>query len=129
QIALVEGVGVDDERGAGREIADVGLQRRRVHRHQHAGRIAGREDVVVGDVDLEGRDARQRARGGTDLCGEVGQGGEVVAEYRAHAGKAVAGELHAVAGVTGEADDDPVELLQRVLRSSRVGHDFRGLSG
>ncbi len=38
------------------------------------------------------------------------------------AGEAVAGELHAVAGVAGEADDDAVELDGAGLTLGRVGH-------
>ena len=72
--------------------------------------------------DLEGRDAGQGAGRGADLGREVRQRGQVVAEQRAGAGEAVAGELHAVAGVAGEADDDPVELLRRAMRSRGVGH-------
>ena len=44
-------------------------------------------------------------------AGKSGSVSEVVAEQRAGAGEPVAGELHAVAGVAGEADDDPIEAL------------------
>jgi hypothetical protein len=44
-----------------------------------------------------------------DLRREVGHGRQVVAEAGGHAREAVTGELHAVARVTGEADDDPVD--------------------
>jgi hypothetical protein len=37
------------------------------------GRVAGGEDVVVGDVDLEGRDPGQGAGRGPDLGREVGK--------------------------------------------------------
>ena len=55
-------------------------------------------------------------------AGKSGSVRQVVAEQRAHAGEAVAGELHAVAGVAGEADDDPVELLGASARCGCVGH-------
>ena len=74
----------------------------------------GREDVVVGEVDLEPRDARQRAGRRADLGRKVGERREVVPEDRGLAREAVAGELHAVARVAGEADDDPFELLDRL---------------
>ncbi len=93
------------------EPVQVGLERRRIHRHQHVRLVAGRGDVVVGDVDLEGRHAGQRPGRGPDLRGEVGQRGQVVAEHGAGAREAVAGELHAITGVAGEADDDAVEAL------------------
>ena len=82
------------------------LQRGRVHRHEHVRHVARREDVEVGDVDLEARHAGDRAGRGADLGREVRQRRQVVAEGGAHVGEAVAGELHAVAGVAGEADDD-----------------------
>ena len=66
---------------------------------------------MVGEVDLEAGDAGQRAGGRADLGREVRQRREVVAEERRLACEAAAGELHTVAGVAREADDDPVELL------------------
>ena len=59
----------------------------------------------------------RRAGRGADLGGEVGEGGQVVAQQGAARGETVAGELHAVAGVAGEAHDDLVQLLCCVLRS------------
>ena len=57
----------------------LALQRRRVHGHQHVGRVARGRDVVVRDVDLEGRHAGQGPGRGPDLGREVREGGEVVA--------------------------------------------------
>jgi len=111
QVALGEVVGVHDDRRALGQVGQVGLERRRVHRHQHVRRVAGGEDVVVGEVHLERRDTRDRALGGADLGGEVGQRHQVVAERRRLLGEPVAGELHAVTGVAREPDDHPVELL------------------
>ena len=106
EVAVVELVGVDDDDAAGLEVAEVGLERRRVHRHQHVGRVAGGVDVVVGDADLEAGDAGQGAGGGADLGREVGERREVVADQRRGVGELGPGQLHAVAGVAGEADDD-----------------------
>ena len=76
-----------------------------------SGAVARSEDVVVGEVDLEAGDAGQRAGGRADLGGKVGKRREVVAEERGLAREAAAGQLHAVAGVAGEADDDVLQLL------------------
>ena len=111
QRARGELVGVDDDRAAARDVLEVRLQRRRVHRHQHVRRVAGGEDVVVGEVQLERGHAGQGPGGGPDLGGEVGQRRQVVAERRGLGGEPVTGELHPVAGVAGETDDDPVDLL------------------
>ena len=111
QVALGELVGVGDDHAAARQVADVGLQRRRVHRDEHVGPVARGEDVVVGDLDLEGRDAGQRALRGADLGGIIRLGRQVVAEKRGLRGEPVTGQLHAVAGVTGEADDDFFQAL------------------
>ena len=80
QVAGGEVVGVDDDRGALVQVAEVGLERCRVHRDQHVGRVTGGQDVVVGEVDLERRHAREGALRGADLGGEVRQGDQVVAE-------------------------------------------------
>jgi hypothetical protein len=111
QVALVEGVGVEDDRGTRGHAADLAAERRGVHGHQHVGGVPRRGDVVVRDVDLEGGDARERARGSADLRGEVGQRRQVVAVERARGREAVPGELHAVTGVTREADDHAVDDL------------------
>jgi len=114
QVSLGERVLVDDQRRAARQVAEVRLQRRGVHCHEHVRRVARRQDVVVGEVDLEAGDARQRARGSPDLSGEIRKGREVVPEHGGLAGEAPAGQLHAVAGVAREADDDAVDLLDRL---------------
>ena len=111
EVALGEGVAVDDQRAALGQVAQVRPQRRRVHRHEHVGRVAGREDVVVGEVELEARDAGQRAGRRADLGREVRQRRDVVADERRLAREAAAGQLHAVAGVAGEADGHLLELL------------------
>ena len=122
EVALRERVLVDDDRRAAVELREVGLQRRRVHRHQHVRRVAGGQDVARGEVDLERRDARERPGRGADLGREVRQRREVVAEHRGRVGEAAAGELHAVAGVAGEADHDPLALFDR------LAHAFQALS-
>jgi hypothetical protein len=111
EVAVVEGVLVDDQRAAAGKVMQVGLERRRVHRHEHGRAVARSQDVVVGEVELEARDAGQGARRGANLRGEVGQRREVVAHERCLAREAVPGQLHAVAGVAREADDHIVELL------------------
>ena len=75
------------------------------------GHVAGRDDVEVGDVDLEARDAGDRAGRGPDLGRVVGQRRQVVAEGCAHVGEAVPDELHAVTRVAGESDHHPIEHL------------------
>ena len=111
EVALVEGVGVGDERPALREVADVDLERGRVHRDEDARLVAGREDVVVGEVDLEAGHAGKRAGRRADLRREVGERREVVAEDGRLAREAIARELHAVTRVAGEPDHDPFEML------------------
>jgi hypothetical protein len=117
QCALGELVGVDDERPAAADVVQVRLQRCRVHRHEHVRGVARGLDRVVGEVQLEGADAGQRARWGADLGREVRQRRQVVAEGRRLVGEPVSGQLHAVAGVSGEPDDDLVEL------DDGLGHD------
>ena len=69
---------------------------------------------MVGEMDLEAGDARQRARGRADLGREVRQRREVVAHQRRLAREAITCQLHAVAGIAGEPDDDTIELLDRL---------------
>ena len=111
QVAAGEVVAVHDQRGARAHVGQVGLERGRVHRHQHVGGVTGGQDVVVGEVHLERGDARQGALGCADLGREVGQRHQVVAEGSRLLGEPVTRELHPVAGVTREPDDHPIELL------------------
>ena len=121
EVALVERVDVHDEGAAGLEPIEVGLQGGGVHRDEHARGVARSGDLVVGDVDLERRDAGQGAGRSTDLGGKLGERRQVVAEQRARAREPVASELHAVARVAGESDDHPMQLFGQRLFCG-VGH-------
>ena len=111
EVARGELVGVDDDRAAAAELVEVGLECRRVHGDEDVGVVARREHRVVTEVQLEGADAGQRPGWGADLGGEVGEGREVVAELRGLRREPVAGELHAIAGVTGKADHHVIQTL------------------
>ena len=111
EIALGELVGVGDDQPATGKVGDIGLQRCRVHRDKDVGTVARGQDVVVGDLNLERRNAGQCALWGADLGWVIGLGRKVVAEKRRFRGEPVAGELHAVTGVAREPDDDLFKLL------------------
>ena len=64
EVALVERVGVDEDRPPLDQLVDVGPQRGGVHRDQDVGCIAGRRDVVVGELHLERRGRRLGPAGG-----------------------------------------------------------------
>ena len=89
---------------------------------EHVRRVARGDDVVVGDVHLEGRDAGDRAGGRPDLGREVGLGRQVVAEHRRQLREPVADELHPVARVAREPDHDLVERLHSTGRGRLYGH-------
>ena len=125
EVAFLECVLVDDDRAAGLEAVQVGHHRRRVHHDEHVRLVARGGDVVVGDVDLEGRDAVDRPGRGPDLGGEVGHRRQVVAERGANGGESITGQLHSVAGVTSESDDEMIEdsiVVGRARPFDRVGH-------
>ncbi len=111
QVPIGERVGVDDQRSARCQVVQVRPQSGGVHGDEHVRGVAGREDVVVGEVDLEAGHARQRARRRADLGREVGQRREIVAHEGRLAREAPSGELHAVTGVPCETDDHALELL------------------
>ncbi len=115
-----EVAGVDDQRRALGQVAQVGLQRRRVHRHQHVRPVARGQDVVIGEVHLEGRDAGQRAGRGADLGREVRERREVVAEDRRLLREPVTRELHAVARVAGDTDDNLIQLFDVLGHAGRA---------
>ncbi len=122
QVPVGEGIAVDDEDPTRREIVEIRLQGGRVHGDEHVRRVARREDVVVGEMELEARDARKGARRGPDLRRKVRVRGEVVPEHGRLGGEPAAGQLHPVAGVPGEPDHDRIELLDGLRGHRRVLH-------
>ena len=81
----------------------------------------GREDVARGEVDLEGGHAVRGAGRRADLGREVGQRGQVVADHGGRVGEAAAGELHAITGVAGKADDYAILLLEVLFICRAIG--------
>ena len=67
-----EVVGVDDDGATLRQVDEVCLQRGRVHGHQDVRPIAGRQDVVVGEVQLERRDPGRVPAGARISAGKFG---------------------------------------------------------
>ncbi len=114
QVALIEGLVVDDEGAARPQIRQVGLEGRRVHCHEAIGSVPGREDVVIGDLHLEGRDTGKGAGRSADLGRERREGRQIVAEIGGGVSESASGNLHAVTGVTRKANDDLVEDLSVV---------------
>ena len=135
RIGLIAGLGevagaelalVGDDQAAGLQIVDIGLERGRVHRDQHVGRVAGGLDRGRAEIDLEGGDPEGRALRRADLGREIGEGGEIVAGQRGREGELAAGQLHAVAAVAGEADDD---RFRRDIGAGLLGGEKMGGSG
>ena len=111
QVLLRERVTVYDQRAARWQIADIGLEGGRIHRHEDVGLVTGRVDLTRGEADLEAGHAGQAAGRRADFRWEVGQGADVVAKNGSRASELRPGQLHPVAGVAGETDGDPVQLL------------------
>ena len=74
--------------------------------------IAGGANVEVGEMRLKAGHAGDGALRRANLGRKVRQGGEVVAQLGGVGGEPVTGQLHAVAGVAGESDQDPVDLAK-----------------
>ncbi len=119
QILFIELVRVDDDRAAFFEVEEVDLERGGVHRDEDARLVAGRADVLRGKVQLEAGDAGQTSGGGANLGGEIRQRRDVVAEDGGGVGELRARELHAVAGVSGEADGDGLDFLKMFFDGRR----------
>ena len=78
---------------------------------QHVGAVAHRVDPPGAEIDLKGGHAEGRADRGTDFGGEVREGLQSVAGQRGRHGELRAGELDAVAAVTGKAHDGRLDLF------------------
>jgi hypothetical protein len=96
EVALVEGIGVDEEETTGKQVFQVRSQGSRVHRDQDVGLVTRRQDVAVGDLYLERRDPGQRALGCANLRREIREGRQIVAEQCGRRREAGPGQLHSV---------------------------------
>ena len=72
QRAIGEVMRVDDQRSAFGHVGEIGLEGGGVHRDEDVGTIARGQDVVIGEMELEGLDTGQRAGWRADLGLEVG---------------------------------------------------------
>jgi hypothetical protein len=60
----VKAPAVGDDGAAALDVGEIGLQRRRVHGHQHVGSVARGEDLPGGELNLIAGDAEQGASRG-----------------------------------------------------------------
>src|SRR5207245_629065 len=100
-----------DQDAARLQVFEVRLEGCRVHGDQDIQVVTGGEDRKGGEVQLESADARQRPGRGADLGRKVRKGREVIAGERGLGRELHTGDLHAVARVTREPDDDGVAFL------------------
>ena len=131
EVGVAKGRNVDDDHAIGRKIVEVGLERRRIHRDQYVGLVAGGKDFVAGEIDLKAAYAGQGSRRGADLGGKIGQRRDIVACQCRFGGELHPGQLHPVARIAGEANDDVVDLFAPLMSRTAAGKAvrFRGLSG
>ncbi len=111
EVPLDERFRVHDDRPVGTYVLHVRLQPCRIHRHEDVRFVAGGQNVEIGNLHLERRDAGEGPRRSADLGREARECGEVVAECRRGIGELGTRQLHAVTGVTRKANDDFVEFL------------------
>ena len=80
EVALGEGVRVDDDDGAFAQILDVDLERGGVHGHEHIGLVTGGVDLLCAQMDLKAGDAAECSLRRANFGRVVGKGGNVVPE-------------------------------------------------
>ncbi|MCY1171163.1 hypothetical protein D9M73_112660 [compost metagenome] len=124
EVAFAKFAFVGDDQATGLQLANVHLQRRRVHRDQHVGRIASRVHSGRPEIDLEGGDAEQRALRRANFCGEIGEGREIVAGKRGGQRELPPGQLHPIARIARKPDDN--RFSKRVGGGFLGGHFMRG---
>ena len=125
QVALGELISIDNDGPTPWDVGQVRLQRGRVHRDQDVRRVPRCQDDMVGEVELEARDAQQRALRRPDLCREVGKRGDVIAERGGLRGESVPGELHPITRVSCETNDNTVKTLNSLDTHACVSTRFR----
>src|SRR6202040_83462 len=83
-------------------------------------RVPGRVHVVRGKMELITAHPRQSAGGGANLGRKVWKRGDIIAIQRNCVGELAASDLHAVAGVPGEADHCLVDLFSPAFGQRRI---------
>src|SRR5207249_12115343 len=81
------------------------------HGHAHVYFVARGRAVDATEVALDGRYTVRRSGRRADLGGEIGESGEVVSGKGCFHRKARAGDLHPIARISSEADDDGLACL------------------
>ena len=115
-IGIGERLAVHDNDGVGRDVLDIGLQRRRIHRDQHVGLVAGGENFAAREVKLEAAYSGKRALRRSDFSRKVGQCSDIVAGQCRFGRELHPGQLHPIAGVAGKPDNDVIALQMRLVR-------------
>ena len=105
EVLLGKGARIGDDQPAAMHVGQVDLERRGIHGDQDVDHVAGSLDGAGAEIDLIGGDPEGGPGWRPNLGREVRIGRQVVAFERGLHGEAAAGQLHAVAGVAGEADD------------------------
>ena len=123
QIGRRELILVDHDDAAGLNLREADLQSRRVHGDQNVGRIAGRVNLVVGEIELETAHPPQKPGRGADLGRVIRQRADNRSRYRGDVCELIAGQLHAVARIAREPHRRTVHLDELlVLRRFHLGH-------
>ena len=104
QSAAVEGIGVDDYHCGALAPFGIGLERGRIHCHEHVTEVSRSGHVLASYVDLEARNTRNGAVRRPDLSRIVRKCGEVIAIDSRHISKKRPRELHSISRVPGKAD-------------------------
>ena len=115
QIGFGERIAVDDDRRSRFEPTAVGFERRGIHRYQYVAVVAGVGDAPCAEMDLEARYSGHGSLRRTNLGGVVWKGRDAVAHERRGVGEKRPRELHSVARIAREADDDVLKLLYMLL--------------
>ena len=121
EVGFGKGIGIDDQNPVGLEVSNVHFQRGGIHDNENVDRVAGRVNFVGREMKLVATDSGERTRRGAYFGGEVGECGDIVAVKGDGIGELAAGDLHTVAGVSGEADHSAVNDFAFVLRQRNVG--------
>ena len=112
---LGKGIGVDNDGAPFLQLWQRFLQRRRIHGHQNAGRVARGKNILVGKLHLKTANAGQRSRRRPDFRRKVRHGADVVTKDGRGIGKLRPGQLHPITGVPGKADDNGIYFFDHVV--------------
>ena len=112
---LIECIPVDEDHRRALQPPGIGLECRRIHRHQKVTEIPGSCDMSASDMHLKSGNTRKSPVRSPYFSRKIGESGKFVAVDCRHVSKKRSGELHSVTRISGKSYHNIFSIYYFVL--------------